>query len=41
MTFNNLVLDRVINYKYETVYITKIRKDEFGAVLTFKDGSWD
>ncbi|WP_437834600.1 ATP-dependent DNA ligase (plasmid) [Niallia taxi] len=31
---------KVINYKYETVYITKIRKDEFGAILTFKDGSY-
>ncbi|MEI2466994.1 ATP-dependent DNA ligase [Niallia taxi] len=31
---------KVINYKYETVYITKIRKDESGAVLTFKDGRY-
>jgi len=31
---------KVINYKYEQVLITKIRKDEFGAILTFKDGSY-
>lgn len=31
---------KVINYKYESVYITKIRKEEFGAVLTFKDGRY-
>ncbi|MCT2347183.1 hypothetical protein M4D71_23820 [Niallia taxi] len=31
---------KVINYKYETVYITKIRRDDFGAILTFKDGRY-
>lgn len=31
---------KVINYKYEQVFITKIRKEKFGAVLTFKDGRY-
>ncbi|MFF8391778.1 RNA ligase family protein [Streptomyces sp. NPDC015140] len=31
---------KVINYKYEPVFITKIRKEKFGAVLAFKDGRY-
>lgn len=31
---------KVINYQYETVYITKIRKKKFGAMLTFKNGNY-
>ncbi|MFC8983835.1 hypothetical protein ACFT6Z_35865 [Streptomyces sp. NPDC057131] len=31
---------KVINYKYEPVFITKIRRDQFGAVLTFEDGRY-
>lgn len=31
---------KVINYKYEQVFITKVRKDKFGAVLTFEDGRY-
>jgi len=31
---------KVINYKYEPVFITKIKKDKFGAVLTFEDGRY-
>lgn len=29
---------KVINYQYEDVYITGIRKDEFGLLLSFLDG---
>ncbi|MGM7722136.1 ATP-dependent DNA ligase [Metabacillus sp. Hm71] len=29
---------KVINYQYEVVYITGIRKDEFGVLLSFLDG---
>ncbi|MGM0877990.1 MAG: RNA ligase family protein [Bacillota bacterium] len=30
---------KVINYKYENVYITGFRKKEFGLLLSFNDGS--
>ncbi|MGD7047005.1 ATP-dependent DNA ligase [Rossellomorea marisflavi] len=31
---------KVINYKFEDVYITGVRKDEFGLVLTFLNGQY-
>jgi DNA ligase 1 len=31
---------KLINYKYEEVYISGLRKDEFGLVLSFKDGMY-
>lgn len=29
---------KVINYKYDTVYLTGLRKDKFGVLLSFLDG---
>jgi DNA ligase-1 len=29
---------KVINYKYDTVYISGLRKDEFGLLLSFENG---
>lgn len=31
---------KVINYRYADVFISGIRKDKFGAVLSFEDGSY-
>ncbi|TCJ00419.1 RNA ligase family protein [Cytobacillus praedii] len=31
---------KVINYKYANVYVSGLRKDEFGLLLNFEDGSY-
>lgn len=31
---------KVINYKYDNVYISGLRKDKFGLLLTFEDGNY-
>jgi DNA ligase-1 len=31
---------KVINYKYDNVYISGLRKNEFGLLLTFEDGKY-
>lgn len=31
---------KVINYKFENVYISGLRKDEFGVLLSFEDGKY-
>lgn len=31
---------KIVNYKYETVYISGLRRDKFGLVLNFEDGRY-
>ncbi len=31
---------KVINYKYDTVYISGLRKDQFGLILSYQDGKY-
>lgn len=38
--FYNLGLDKVINYQYQDVYISGLRKEEFGLLLNFEDGNY-